>query len=523
MKRRDFCKGLLLTCAAGALYPGMEAQAAQSGAATALVGRAVPDDTYPLWYRSDRSMLDLQHSYFYSEALFDHPATEYDNRLALITLGMTLAAFNTMESDKQYWVTGEAGRADHIRDAFAKLGFAEVELFNYEHSMNDAPHTVGCAVARKTLVRNGGRVTILAAFLRGSGYGAEWADNFYVGEGSAHAGFVTAARQLATQIQSYVKRMEKKEPLGTLKFWMGGYSRSAAVANLLAAALPKQLSQLSREHTYVYTFAAPAALTASDCPDLRQDHDNNHKADGTLKPNWDASNIFNIISSGDIVPRVLPAAWGFYRNGNDRFLPAVQVPDEQEALNERGALLSGEAMRFDQLATAEETDTAVEEMVDFFESRQNFHEVYEPVFRCMLQCACTRSEDEVLEGAVLDDVEVVERLRSMDGMAQFSLEEITRSVQRASSMSRPILEKLDDTVPLTIRQMAVPMLAVGLCFNMEDYPLTIMVTFVLSLFSGERQANDVVRAALCHFAENYLVMLEFYAPEEHGMEPYTKR
>ena len=42
MKRRDFCKGLAVTFAAGTLAPA--AALPQAGAATALVGRAVPDD-----------------------------------------------------------------------------------------------------------------------------------------------------------------------------------------------------------------------------------------------------------------------------------------------------------------------------------------------------------------------------------------------------------------------------------------------------------------------------------------------
>ena len=149
MKRRDFCKGLAVTLAAGALAPG--AALPQAGAATALVGRAVPDDYYTLWYRSDRCSADLRHDYYYSDSLFDHAATEYDDKLALATLGMAAAADSSWESDQYYWMTGEVGRAAHIRDAFAKLGFAEVQLFNYTHSLNDAPVTVACA-DRKSVV-----------------------------------------------------------------------------------------------------------------------------------------------------------------------------------------------------------------------------------------------------------------------------------------------------------------------------------------------------------------------------------
>ena len=163
MKRRDFCKGLAVTFAAGTLAPA--AALPQAGAATALVGRAVPDDYYTLWYRSDRCGADLRHDYYYSDSLFDHPATEYDNQLALATLGMATATDCPWESDQRYWMEGEVGRADHIRDAFAKLGFTEVQLFNYTHSLNDTPDTVGCAIARelarpKTL--QGVRVTVTA-------------------------------------------------------------------------------------------------------------------------------------------------------------------------------------------------------------------------------------------------------------------------------------------------------------------------------------------------------------------------
>ena len=227
MKRRDFCKGLAVTLAAGALAPA--AALPQAGAATALVGRAVPDDYYTLWYRSDRCGADLRHDYYYSDSLFDHPATEYDNQLALATLGMAAAADCTWESDQRYWMEGEVGRADHIRDAFAKLGFTEVQLFNYTHSLNDTPDTVGCAIARKTLVRGGRQVTIIGAFLRGSGYGAEWSGNLHAGTGSAHTGFVTAARQLVEKIRGYVQASEKRQPLGILKLWMGGFSRGGGV------------------------------------------------------------------------------------------------------------------------------------------------------------------------------------------------------------------------------------------------------------------------------------------------------
>ncbi len=521
MKRRDFCRGLAVTLAAGALAPG--AALPQAGAATATVGRAVPDDYYTLRYRSDRSSADLRHEYYYSDSLFDHSAMEYDHYLALATMGMTAAAGCTWESDRYYWAEGEAGRAEHIRDAFAKLGFTEVTLFNYAHSLNDTPDTVACAVARKTVVRGGRQVTIIGAFARSTGYGAEWSSNLHAGPGSAHTGFVAATRQLTEKIRTYVLASAKRQPLGTLKLWMGGYSRGGAVMNLAAARLPAVLPQLEKKNTFVYTFAAPASLTAADCPELQQDFDNNHTAAGSLKPDWTASNIFNIISSGDMIPRVLPAEWGFHRNGNDRFLPSTVIPEELRALNEHCERMDGASLDFGQLAVAGETDAVLQSMMTLFGSRQTYYEDYEDAMRCMLQCANTRTEAEVTRGVILDDAAVVAQLRGMEPMQQFPQEKVERSVQAASALSRPVLEKLGSAVPLQAQQVVIPMLAVGLCFELQPETVQLVADFALSAVTVKGQLSGILKTVLCHFLENYITLLEYYDPADHGMEPYTRQ
>ena len=138
-------------------------------------------------------------------------------------------------------------------------------------------------------------------------------------------------------MKNYLAAAQKAGGLGLVKLWMGGYSRGAAVANLLAARLNKELSGLAREDVFVYTFATPVALGPQDYPNLQQDYDNNHNADGTLKESWGESNIFNIVSSGDIVPCLMPEEWGYHRNGNDRFLPSTQNEKELADLDVRGA------------------------------------------------------------------------------------------------------------------------------------------------------------------------------------------
>ena len=304
---------------------------------------------------------------------------------------------------------------------------------------------------------------------------------------------------------------------------MGGYSRAGGVTNLVAARLPAVLPQLEKKNTFVYTFAAPAALAAADCPELQQDFDNNHTAGGSLKKDWGTSNIFNIISSGDVVPRVLPAEWGFYRNGNDRFLPATVVPEELQALNDRSAGMEGAPLDFGRLAVTEETDAVLQSMMTLFGSRQTYHEDYEDAMRCILQCVTTRSEAEVTRGVILDDAAVVAQLRSMEPMQQFPQEKVERCVQAASALSRPLLEKLGNAVPLQAQQIVIPMLAVGLCFELDPETLQLVSDFVLSTITVKGQLSGILKTVLCHFLETYITLLEYYDPADHGMEPYTRQ
>ena len=100
MKRRDFCKALALSAAALAV-PRAAAENTQGA-----VGRAVADGRYSMRFRSELSLTDVPHDYYYSDSFFAHSALEYDHSLALASLGLVGAAFNTAASDARYWANG---------------------------------------------------------------------------------------------------------------------------------------------------------------------------------------------------------------------------------------------------------------------------------------------------------------------------------------------------------------------------------------------------------------------------------
>ena len=427
MKRRDFCKALALSAAALAV-PRAAAENTQGA-----VGRAVADGRYSMRFRSELSLTDVPHDYYYSDSFFAHSALEYDHSLALASLGLVGAAFNTAASDARYWANGEVGREANLADAFATLGFADPVFYHYDIDVGQAGDFVGHSLARKTITLNGQRTTIVAVILRGGGYGGEWVSNLHTGVGAGHAGFVVPVNEVLTALRNYLARAAAQPGgTGTVKLWVGGYSRGAAVANLLAGRINKELPEIDRKNVFVYTFATPVALTAASYPDYQLDYDNNHNADGTLKTTWAASNIYNILSSGDLVPRVLPAEWGYHRNGNDRFLPSTQNEKELADLDVRGASFSEVPLTISGLATKEDTDGVMERLETFFGSKQQFHDKYEAVLMDMIQCAFLRNEAECTEGYLLTDEEVEARLRGLGNMRNVDEAKLEKSVHNAS-------------------------------------------------------------------------------------------
>ena len=135
MKRRDFCKALV--CSA-ALAPGLALPRAEAATKSQTVGRAVPAGNYTMSFRSELSQMDIEHEYYYSDSFFAHSSIQYDHQLALATLGMVTAAFNTWASDAKYWANGDVGRENSLDAAYTKLGFGDVKYRYYDVDVGKA-------------------------------------------------------------------------------------------------------------------------------------------------------------------------------------------------------------------------------------------------------------------------------------------------------------------------------------------------------------------------------------------------
>ncbi|MCR4676211.1 MAG: hypothetical protein K5634_03155 [Sphaerochaetaceae bacterium] len=152
---------------------------------------------------------------------------------------------------------------------------------NLEQFTNDDSNVNGCSYVmghRKVDDKN-----LVAVFICGLNYSVEWAGNFTLGESGNHEGFDTAAGEIYSDLKNYLTQYC---PQGNIKLWITGYSRAAAIADILAVNIIENGEiEVSQKDIFAYAFAPPASVSGSE----------------------DYSCIQNIFVDSDVVPAVPPA------------------------------------------------------------------------------------------------------------------------------------------------------------------------------------------------------------------------
>ena len=267
---------------------------------------------------------DYDDNYFYGQ----EDGFSYDADLAKASLCLEMASFSAHVNSNwdRNLSADNLTRAENIRELYHTLGFdpETYQFVNYDTALTSSDDKVAYSMAMKYIQNpDGSTDTLIAVPIRGGGYGGEWASNFNVYPtylDGGHWGFRVAAGKVLSGLSNYISKQEIK---GDLKIWVVGFSRGAAVANLLGRQLnmttPECASavngrdyssstvggrHLSEENIYVYTFATPAGASQK------------------FAGKYFDPNIFNIVSPVDLVPHVAPTAWGFTRYGTTLTLPA---------------------------------------------------------------------------------------------------------------------------------------------------------------------------------------------------------
>ncbi len=210
--------------------------------------------------------------YYYDDDYFSESGKVYNEHLAAMSLNLELAVC-------------EKRNTDVISNLFDEIGFTNVVTDELED--HPTQRTIGTAIASKKI----GKTNVIAVAIRGDGYENEWASNVLVGKDGNALGFETASLKVVDRIRKYIKNNNLKNN----KYWIVGYSRAGAVADLTGVYLNKHLNvfDTNTDDLYVYTFSAPAGSDENVVYD----------------------NIYNVININDIVPFTYPEAWGLYSNG----------------------------------------------------------------------------------------------------------------------------------------------------------------------------------------------------------------
>lgn len=254
-------------------------------------------------YQCDWFDESLYYPYDYDDGWFSGNSYEYNHKLALLALNISMASFNSFNKDD---------RSENIRAMLENCRF-KTKSYGYGTEGYD---TAAVEMARKTVTKNGESCTVVIAAIRSGNYGMEWGGNMRIGSGENHLGFDIAKETVLNYINDY---FADEKISGRVKLLIPGYSRGGSIANLVGAELDdgsyrdslkradniKNIS-LAKNDIYVYTFEAPQCTKKSG-------------ADGKIY-----GNIINIMNPNDYVPKFVMKDWGFGRYGVEYYLPSAE-------------------------------------------------------------------------------------------------------------------------------------------------------------------------------------------------------
>lgn len=252
------------------------------------------------------------YAYKYSDGFFYGSAFQYSHGLAKQSLAMAIASFNRTFDCEYYW-----GESNNLKQFFKTCDFYDF-LPNEDFNERPENNSFGVGIARKKILIDTTRYTILGIGLRGGRYTSEWSGNFNIGTSGNHQGFEIAANKVFDHIKRYVERFGIS---GNVILWAAGYSRAAAVTNLVGGRIDQYLSRgeqpfegitLEPYKCFFYTFEAPQGASIENVK---------------VQP---FTNIFNIINKNDVVTYSAPTAMGFARYGIDLHLPVKGSVNKEE-------------------------------------------------------------------------------------------------------------------------------------------------------------------------------------------------
>ncbi len=333
-------------------------------------------DTVPVKVKFRENNREIEFNY--SDSMFALSSFEYNHPLAKMSLGASVAAFSSKESDKFWGDKGNFNRDANIISLLKEMGFTNIKTYNYDKSLNDIADSCAFALGEKEAVLDGKKQKIVGIFVRGGAYGNEWVSNFNLDTTEEHQGFSLSAEEIVKTAKSYIGDNPKNT-----KLWISGFSRGAGIANLTAAKLK---DYIGGKNIYAYTFATPNTTS---------NENRNDKQFGY---------IFNVISENDLVPLIPPSQWGYGRYGRDVKFPSlldyssdaaikedIKIGEIYKSISDAGTLSLSEIENSNQ---SNQVKATVSSIVAALSGRENYVSGISPIMRDFIQIKNTKKKDE---------------------------------------------------------------------------------------------------------------------------------
>lgn len=244
---------------------------------------------------------DLQGVFYYSDGYFMGNTKDYNYHLATMSMYLAcVAGYSRVEGSSQEQIT-YIDKSNNFRQMMSDIGVKDKDIYINDYNVQKpGTFTIGVALAKKDLPDGN---TLVVIGVRGIGYEAEWVSNMTLGTEGEAKGFASAATQVFAELRDYLDRNGIDGSSESTKFWITGFSRAGATANLTAKRIVDTYDNHGT-HTYAYPMEPPKGGLESE------------KVAGN-----DYNCIHNTINNNDLVPWVGPGEMGFIRYGADHFIP----------------------------------------------------------------------------------------------------------------------------------------------------------------------------------------------------------
>ena len=275
-------------------------------------------------------------TFIYKDSDFTKSSFKGSKSLEVLSIQVASASLSWYGPDLDVYEVDTKNNAYNIDNFLKAMEFLDVESNKY-YNLEKKENSIGVIVGHKTIIQDGKKYTLIAIIPRSAGYKQEWAGNFTIGNSSIHQGFKDARDEVLRFTKYY---LNKYNISGDLKIWTAGYSRGAAISNLVGGFFAGggevyfNNVNIKPENVYCYTIGTPKSIKDNVSKNIvlsvsgkRNEIDYINDSDGenfvytkggvvSLKSE-DYNGIRSIVYDNDAFAFLAPKAWGFSNYGLD--------------------------------------------------------------------------------------------------------------------------------------------------------------------------------------------------------------